>query len=100
MSIDMRLSELLNQVKFDEVFTVILRHVPKVENQRTRFLSAFETLRLVSPAKETETVIEIHERDYLGEGVHDLWVDATCAPPFQSLGKSSCRSHKMESGIQ
>lgn len=80
MSIDMRLSELLNQVKFDEVFTDILRHVPKVENQRTRFLSAFETLRSVSPAKETETVIEVHERDYLGEGVHDFWVNAICAP--------------------
>lgn len=80
MSIDMRLSELLNQVKFDEVFTDILRHVPKVENQRTRFLSAFETLRSVSPAKETETVIEVHERDYLGEGVYDLWVNAICAP--------------------
>lgn len=80
MSIDMKLSELLNQVKFDEVFTDILRHVPKVENQRTRFLPAFETLRSVSPAKKAETVIEVHERDYLGEGVHDLWVNTICAP--------------------
>lgn len=80
MSIDMKLYELLNQVKFDEVFTDILCHVPEVENQRTRFLSAFDALRSVTPAKETETVIEVHERDFLGEGVHDLWVNATCAP--------------------
>lgn len=80
MNIDMKFYELLNQVEFDKVFFDILSHVPEVENQRTRFLSAFETLRSVSPAKETETVIEIHERDYLGEGVHDLWVNATCAP--------------------
>lgn len=77
MSIDMKLYELLNQVKFDEVFTDILRHVPEVENQRARFLSAFETLRSVSPAKEAETVIEVDERDYLGEGVHDLWINAS-----------------------
>lgn len=79
MSIDMTLHELLNQVKFDEVFSDILSHVPEVENQRARFKSAFDILCSVIPAKKTETVIEVIERDYLGEGTHDLWVNATCA---------------------
>lgn len=80
MNIEMRLHELLNQVEFDKVFSDILSHVPEVENQRARFLSAFDILCSVIPAKKTETVIEVLERDYLGEGVHDLWVNATCAP--------------------
>lgn len=77
MSTDMTLHKLLNQVDFDKIFHDILSHVPEVENQRLRFLSAFETLRSVIPAKETETVIEVHEKDYLGEGVHDLWINAS-----------------------
>lgn len=77
MSIDMKLYELSNQVNFYEVFSDILRNMPEVENQRARFLAAFETLRSVAPAKRTETVIEVHEKDYLGEGVHDLWINAS-----------------------
>lgn len=77
MNIDMKLHELLNQVEFDKVFSDILSTLPEVENQRPRFLSAFETLRSVTPAKETETVIEFHEKDYLGRGVHDLWINAS-----------------------
>lgn len=80
MSINMELYELLKLVKFDDVFSDILSHVPNVENQRARFKSAFDILCSVIPAKKTKTVIEVLERDYLGEGVHDLWVNATCAP--------------------
>ena len=81
MNIDMKLHELINQVEFDKVFSDILSHVPEVENQRARFklLSILYALCSVIPAKKTETVIEVIERDYLGEGAHDLWVNATCA---------------------
>lgn len=76
MSIDMTLQELLNLVKFDEVFFDILSHVPEVENQRARFLSAFDTLRSITSAKESNIVIDVFEKDYLGEGVHDIWINA------------------------
>ncbi|WP_301198428.1 hypothetical protein [Bacteroides acidifaciens] len=75
----MKLHELLNQVEFDNVFSDILSHVPEVENQRARFKSAFDILCSVRPAKKSETVIEVLERDYLGEGTHDLWINANCA---------------------
>lgn len=73
----MTLQELLNLVKFDEVFFDILSHVPEVENQRARFLSAFDTLRSITPARESNVVIEVLEKDYLGDGVHDIWIDVT-----------------------
>lgn len=73
----MTLHNLLNRVDFDKIFSDIIIHVPEVENQRARFLRAFETMRSVTPAKETETIIEVHEKDYSGEGVHDLWVNAS-----------------------
>lgn len=76
MSIDMTLHKLLNQVDFDKVFSDILSHVPNVENQIARFKSAFDILCSVIPAKKTETVIEVLERGYLGEGVHDIWINA------------------------
>ena len=72
----MILHELLNQVKFDDVFSDILSHVPEVENQRARFLSAFDTLRSIPPAKESKIVIDVFEKDYLGEGVHNIWINA------------------------
>lgn len=87
MSIDMRLSELLNQVKFDEVFFDILRHVPEVENQRARFLSASDFLRSITPAKKSDVMIKVLERDYLSDGVHDRWINAT----------NTCRSTIWES---
>ena len=77
MSIDMKLFELLNLVKFDDVFSDILSHVPEVEKQRARFKSAFDILCSVIPAKKSEIVIEVLERDYLGEGTHDLWINTS-----------------------
>lgn len=77
MSIDMTLHELLNQVKFDEVFYDILRHMPDVERLRDRFLLTFNTLRSITPAKESDVVIEVLEKDYLNNGVHDIWIDAS-----------------------
>lgn len=77
MNIDMKLYELLSQVKFDDVFSDIIRHESEAKNQRAWFLSAFETLCSVTPAKETETVIEVHEQEYLGEGIHDIWINAS-----------------------
>ncbi len=76
MSIDMTLQSLLNQVRFDKVFSDIIRHVPKVETKRDQFLLAFDTLRSIIPTKESDFVIEAYEQDYLGEGVHDIWINA------------------------
>lgn len=44
-------------------------------------MSAFETLRSSKPCKNTRCVIEAEEKDYLGEGVHDLWIDASAIGP-------------------
>lgn len=73
----MNLYQLIHKVSFGDVFSDILLHVPDVENKRDRFLSAFKTLRAVSPAKATDTVIEVHEMDYLGDGVLDLWINTS-----------------------
>lgn len=76
----MKLCGLLNQVKFDEVFTDILRHVPEVRGKRAQFLLAFDTLRSITPAKESDVVIEVQEQDYLGKGVHNICINTnvTC----------------------
>lgn len=74
MSIDMTLHKLLNQVEFDKLFSDILSHVPEVENQRARFLSAFDTLRSITSKMESNIVIDVFEKDYLGKGVHDIWI--------------------------
>lgn len=76
MSINMKLYELLNLVKFDDVFSDILSHVPEVENQRARFLSVFDTLRSITSEKESNIVIDVFEKDYLGEGVHNILINA------------------------
>lgn len=86
MSIDMTLYKLLNLVEFDKVFSDILSHVPEVENQRARFKSAFDILCSVIPAKKSETVIEVLERDYLGEGTHDLWINTSVSQDSNLLG--------------
>lgn len=75
MSIDMTLHKLLNQVKFDKVFSDILCNVPEVENKKARFRLAFDTLLSVIPARESDVVIEVQEQDYLGKGVHGIWIN-------------------------
>ena len=59
MSIDMTLHKLLNQVKFDKVFSDILCNVPEVEDKKVRFRLAFDTLLSVTPARESDVVIEV-----------------------------------------
>lgn len=73
----MILYQLFNKVIFDEVFFDILRHMPEVEKQRAKFLLAFDTLRSITPAKKSDVVIEVLEMDYMGDGVHDIWIDAS-----------------------
>ena len=77
MNTDMTLYDILNKVDFDNVFSDILRHVPEAEDKRPQFMMAFETLRSFNPCKYSHCVIEAHEKDYLGDGVHDLWIDAS-----------------------
>ena len=77
MNTDMTLYDILNKVEFDKVFSDILRHVPEAEGKRPQFILAFESLRSFNPCKYTRCVIEAHEKDYLGEGVHDLWIEAS-----------------------
>lgn len=59
----MKLYELLNHVKFDEVFAEILCYVPEVENQKAWFLLAFDALRSITPARESDVVIEVQRQD-------------------------------------
>lgn len=73
----MTLYQLINKVSFEDVFSDLLRHVPEVENIRHRFLLAFETLRSIKPSKNGCVEIEVNDKDYLGMGVHDIWVNAS-----------------------
>lgn len=73
----MTLYHLLHNVSFDNVFSNILHHVPAVENKRDLFLKAFDTLRVVTPEKVSKTVIDIREKNYLGDGVQDLWIESS-----------------------
>lgn len=81
MNTDMTLHDIINKVDFNKVFADILRHVPEAEVKRPQFMMAFETLRSFNPCKDTHCVIEANEKDYLGEGVHDLWIDASAIGP-------------------
>lgn len=72
----MTLHQLLHKVSFDDVFSEILLHVSEMEDHKTRFLLAFDTLISITPAESSLTVIEVQDRSYLGEGVKDLWIDA------------------------
>lgn len=73
----MTLYHLIHKVRFEDVFSDLLRHVPGVEKQRTKFLLAFDTLHSITPAKKSDVVIEVLEMDYMGDGVHDIWIDAS-----------------------
>lgn len=86
MNTDMTLHNLLTKVDFDTVFSDILRHVPEAEDKRPQFMMAFETLRCSKPCKNTRCIIEVKEKDYLGEGVHDLWIDTS------AIGSNICES--------
>lgn len=59
----MKLYELLNHVEFNEVFADILRYVPEVENQKAWFLPAFDALLSITPAMESDVVIEVQRQD-------------------------------------
>ena len=72
----MTLHQLLHKVSFDNVFSEILRYIPEVEEIRPRFQPAFDTLRSITPRKNSRTSIEVSEKSYLGKGVQDLWIDA------------------------
>ncbi len=73
----MTLNDIINKVDFNKVFADILRHVPEAEDKRALFRLAFDTLRSSHPCKGTRCEIEAMEKDYLGEGVHDLWINAS-----------------------
>lgn len=73
----MILCQLFHKVIFDEVFFNILRHMPEVEKQRAKFLLAFDVLRSITPARKSDVVIEVLEMDYMGDGVHDIWINAS-----------------------
>lgn len=73
----MTLHQLIHKVNFEDIFSDLLRHVPEVENMRPRFMSAFDTLRSITPAKKSYVVVEVLEKDYLCDGVHDTWINAT-----------------------
>lgn len=77
----MTLHQLLHRIKFDDAFTEILRCVPAVENHRARFQLAFDDLRSITPEKDSNTVIEVFERSYLGDGVMSLSIDASAECP-------------------
>lgn len=73
----MTLHQLIHKFSFEDVFSDILRNVPDAEDRRFRFSLAFNTLRSITPARESNVVIEVLEKDYLGDGVHDIWIDVT-----------------------
>lgn len=72
----MTLYKLIHKVSFEDIFSDLLRHVPEVQNIRSRFSLAFETLRSIKPGKNGCIEIEVNDKDYLGMGVHDIWVNA------------------------
>ena len=72
----MTLYQLIHKVSFEDVFSVLLRHVPEVKDKRPQFLLAFETLRSIKPSKNGCVEIEVNDKEYLGMGVHDIWVNA------------------------
>ena len=94
----MTLHELLNKVDFSKVFSDILRHVPEVENKRTQFLLAFYALRLITPEKESRSVIEVIEKSYLGDGVQGIWIDATNI--WQNLLAGQIKRDKPNSDVE
>lgn len=71
------LYDIINRVNFENVFADILRHVPEVADKKLQFMLAFETLRSLKPCKDAQCVIEVRGKEYLGEGVHDLWINAS-----------------------
>lgn len=73
----MTLYHLIHKVRFEDVFSDLLRYVPEVENIRHRFLLAFDTLRSIKPGQNGGIEIEVNDKDYLGMGVHDIWVNAS-----------------------
>lgn len=73
----MTLHQLIHNVGFEDVFSDILRHVPEVENLKPSFMLAFETLCSIQPSKNGCVEIEVNNKDYLGIGVHDIWVNAS-----------------------
>lgn len=91
MNTDMTLYDILNKVDFDKVFSDILRHVPEVEGNKPQLMLAFECLRSFNPCRSTRCVIETHEKDYLGDGVHDLWINASTIG--SNIGESLLASH-------
>lgn len=82
----MTLHHLIHKVRFEDVFSDLLRHVPEVEDKRPQFILAFESLRSFNPCKYTRCVIEAQEKEYLGDGVHDLWINASAIGP--NIGES------------
>lgn len=73
----MTLYQLIHKVSFEDIFSDLLRHVQEVENIRSRFSLAFETLRSIKPRKNSCIEIEVNGKDYLGMGVHDIWVNVS-----------------------
>lgn len=73
----MTLHHLIHKVRFEDVFSDLLRYVPEVVNIRHRFLLAFDTLRSIKPGQNGGIEIEVNDKDYLGMGVHDIWVNAS-----------------------
>lgn len=73
----MTLYQILNKAKFDDVFKDIVSYVPEVVEKKEHFLLAFETLRSIKPCKGICITIQVNDKDYLGKGVHDIWVNAS-----------------------
>ena len=86
MNTDMTLRDVINKVDFEKVFNDILLHVPETEDLRAQFMLAFDTLRTLNPCKDARCVITAKELDYLGEGVHDLMIQASAIGP--NIGES------------
>lgn len=72
----MKLYQILRKVKFDDVFNDIVSHIPEVADKKDQFSRAFETLHSIEPRKDGCVEIQVNDKDYLGKGVHDIWVNA------------------------
>lgn len=73
----MKLYQIIGKVKFDDVFNDIVSHIPEVADKKDQFSLAFETLRSIKPCKDICITIQVNDKDYLGKGVHDIWVNAS-----------------------
>lgn len=72
----MTLHNLINKVRFDDVFADMLHHVPEIKNKRDVFRTIYNKLRLSNPGKGDNIVIEPAFISWLGDGVHDIYINA------------------------